>query len=158
MTIINVKEWMATKPEDLKDLITNSKINDLYELQEELESMKNELNTLKKVLNDAFDERFSKTASDSLDKEGKQFGTTHLYEDNYCVTVTMPKKVEWNQEELDSIMKVISEEDRRKYIKTTYDINEQKYLNHWPESLKNVVSSARNVIMGTPKYLIATKD
>lgn len=142
------------KEVEVKDL----PMHNLFALQEEIEAMNNELKSTKKILHDAFMERFSKKATANIRGEGREFGTTHLYEDNHCVTVTIPKKVEWDQEQLDSLMELISQEDRNKYFKITYDINEQKYLTHWPDNLKNIVNTARNISVGTPKFSIATKE
>lgn len=71
----------------------------------------------------------------------------------YAITADLPKKVVWDQNKLSELIHKIPEEDRQQYIKTSYGIDERKYV-AWPETLKQFFIDARTMQLGKAKFSI----
>lgn len=77
--------------------------------------------------------------------KGSAYGTVHVN----GITVTIPKKVTWDQAKLaDMYAKIkLGNENPGDYIKVSYDVSETKY-NAWPEAIRAAFDEARTVQPG----------
>lgn len=137
------------KTEDISKL----SIADLLSLQARLSSVLAEAKRHKTILDNALELKFSSRAKEALQADGRDTGTVHFVDDNYAITADMPKKVVWDQNKLSELIHKIPEKDRKQYIKTSYSIDERKYV-AWPETLKQFFSDARTVQLGKAKFSI----
>jgi len=137
------------KTEDISKLT----VSDLLSLQARLSSLLAETKRHKNILDNALELKFSDQAKAALQADGRDTGTAHFIEDNYAITADLPKKVVWDQNKLSELIDRIPAEDRKQYIKTSYSIDERKYV-AWPETLKKFFSDARTVQIGKAKFSI----
>jgi hypothetical protein len=84
-------------------------------------------------------------------------GTHHRPDGDYDVTITVPKRVEWEQARLASAIEVLRAqgEDPAEYVETKLSVKEGKY-NAWPASLQMMFEPARTVKAGKPSFEFRT--
>lgn len=90
---------------------------------------------------------------------GKDSGVIHLDDNGFKVTVTSPKRVEWNQRELKKIIAelVVRGFEVDDFVITSYKVAENKYKN-WSSSMQTIFSPARTVRVGDNKYVLSEID
>lgn len=90
---------------------------------------------------------------------GKEYGAINMNFDGVKVTETVPKKVEWKQEEMRDIFKRIMAfgDDPFNYIKLEFEVPEKMY-NAFPKQIKNIFDEARTVKAGKPSIKFETFD
>lgn len=98
--------------------------------------------------------KWSDRIKERLLEERKDTGTIHLYETGFDVKATIPKKVDWDTDQLDKVGRAMKPEDARHYIKTTHTVEEKKYESAPPE-IKAMLDKARTVKAGTVKIEIS---
>lgn len=93
-----------------------------------------------------------------LKAKPEPFGKVSLEEHGIEVSLTIPKKVIWDQDKLAEIYRLIKEsgDDPAEYIEVTYSVKESAYKN-LTEKRKTVIDQARTVKDGTPKIDIKQK-
>ena len=107
-------------------------------------------------LNTALDQRYAEQSAAIRRESGKDFGVCHLTDGPLRVTVELPKRVAWNQEQLASIAARIAAagESISDFIDVEYSVSESRYTN-WPSSLKEQFADARTVKPGKPSFRLA---
>lgn len=88
--------------------------------------------------------RFQTAAQNKLHQQGKDFGSTTLYDKDLKITVNFKKKVEWDQQKLVTILNSLDAETARHYADARYTVPENKYTAAPPE-IKSKLSDARTV-------------
>lgn len=81
-------------------------------------------------------------------------GTSHRTDGGYDIKVTVPKRVEWDQERIANAVATITDEwgeDPANYVDTKITVKESAY-NAWPPVLRDLFSPARTVKAGKPKF------
>ena len=141
---------------DVKQL-SQLEIYDLADLNEQIAKLVSHTKELKEKLEDALNLRFSETVQNKLHDENKDTGTTKFYENGFQITAEVPKKVAWDSEKIGEIIRTISEEKRKAIIKTTYVIDERKYMQLSPED-KQLFADARTVTPGKTKFRISIPE
>ncbi|MBQ3564698.1 MAG: sigma-70 family RNA polymerase sigma factor [Alphaproteobacteria bacterium] len=137
--------------------LSQLEIYDLADLNEQVAKLVNHTKEIKEKLEDALNLRFSETVQSKLHDENKDTGTTKFYESGFQIIAEVPKKVTWDSDKIDEIIKTISEEKRKAIIKTTHVIDERKYVQLSPED-KQLFADARTVTPGKTKFKISIPE
>lgn len=85
---------------------------------------------------------------------------THHYDDNgIAVTVTIPKRVKWDQEKLGAAVEQIRGwgENPADYVDTEIKVAERKY-DAWPPVIQKLFTPARTVETGKPTIKLAPAE
>lgn len=137
--------------------ISQFDVGELVGLNEEVANLVSHAKELKDKLDDAINLRFSDTVQNKLRSENKDTGSTKFFEGGYQISAEVPKKVTWDSEKIDEIIKNISEEKRKILVKTTYAIDERKYLKLSPED-QQLFADARTVTIGKTRFKISLPE
>ncbi len=141
---------------DIKEL-SQLEVHDLADLSDQISKLVSHAKELKEKFEDAMNLRFSETVQSKLRDENKDTGTAKIFENGFQITAEVPKKVTWDSEKIDEIIKNISEEKRAAIIKTTHVIDERKYAQLSPED-KELFADARTVTPGKTKFKISIPE
>ena len=147
MKNISVIETMNTKE------LSSLEVFDLADLSDQVAKLLSHAKELKEKLDDALNLRFSETVKENLRNENKDTGTTKFIDHGFQIVAEVPKKVTWDSQKMEEIIKTIPESHRRDYIKTTYSIDERRYANFSYE-YQQLFKSARTVTPGKTKFQI----
>ena len=148
MKNLSTIELLSTK--ELSELA----VYDLADLSEQMSHLVNHTKELKEKLEDALNLRFLEIAQNNLRSENRDTGTTKFIENGFQIVAEVPKKVTWDSEKIDEIIKNISDEKRKAIIKTTHVIDERKYQQLSPED-KTLFADARTITPGKAKFKIS---
>jgi len=87
-----------------------------------------------------------------------KLGTSHIEEGGVDVTVTIPKRVKWDQDKLNSAVETIKGwgENPADYVDIEIKVAERKY-DAWPPAIRDLFTPARTVETGKPKIDLAPK-
>ena len=87
---------------------------------------------------------------------GKDFGVVHLTDGPVRVTVEVPKRVSWDQEQLATIAQRIAAAGERveDYVNIEFSISESRF-NNWPPALREQFAAARTVKPGKTTFRLA---
>ena len=116
---------------------------------------KSELATLSAMLQAGLALRFEDAAKAQLMAQGKDTGTTHIFQDGFDVAVEIGKTVKWDQDKLAEITRRIAENggDPGEYVELKYSVSEPKFK-AWPENLRRPFEAARTLKPGKPKITL----
>ena len=116
---------------------------------------KSELATLSAMIQAGLTMRFEDAAKGQLMAQGKDTGTSHIFENGFDVAVEIGKTVKWDQGKLAEITRRIAENggDPEEYVDIKYSISEAKFK-AWPENLRRPFEAARTVKPGKPKITL----
>lgn len=83
-------------------------------------------------------------------------GTHHVTDGGYDVTVTIPKRVEWDQARIVEAVERLRGmgENPAEYVETKVSVKEASY-NAWPAALRDLFEPARTVKTGKPTFKLA---
>ncbi|AIF82031.1 hypothetical protein I862_07385 [endosymbiont of Acanthamoeba sp. UWC8] len=131
----------------------------LLKLIEEASMQLAKARTIKDWLQGALSLRYEEKARAKRLRIGKDTGTIRLDDEGISITCELPKKVEWDQNELFGIaLKLISEgKEVSEYLDCEYFIPEVKYQS-WPPEIKALFESARTIRTGKPSYKLSDTD
>lgn len=141
---------------DVKEL-SRLQVYDLADLCDQVSKLLSHAKELKEKLDDALNLRFSETIKDNLRRENKDTGTTKFIENGFQIVAEVPKKVTWDSQLMEEIIKTIPEAHRRDYIKTTYSIDERKYAYFTPE-YQQLFKPARTITPGKVRFKISIPE
>ncbi len=144
---LSVIETMNTKE------LSSLEVFDLADLCDQVAKLLSHAKELKAKLDDALNLRFSETVKKNLRLENKDTGTTKFTENGFQIVAEVPKKVTWDSQKIEEIIKTIPESHRRDYIKTTHSIDERIYSNFSYE-YQQLFKPARTVTPGKTKFQI----
>ena len=104
----------------------------------------------------ALDQRYAEQAHATRQASGRDFGVCHLTDESLRITVDLPKKVTWDQDQLSvTAARIAAAGDKAEdYIDAVYSIPESRF-NAWPPALKEQFAQARTVKPGKPSYRLA---
>lgn len=125
-------------------------------LQEEAEESVKAARDLGDWLNGAIAIRYGERAAAVRLAEGKESGTVRFDDGDCTVVADLPKKVDWDQTELATLVAAIRAEDGdpTEYVDTAYKVPERKYA-AWPRHIRTAFERARTVKTGKPTYRLA---
>ena len=113
---------------------------------------KSELATLSAMIQAGLTMRFEDAAKGQLMAQGRDTGTSHIFENGFDVAVEIGKTVKWDQSKLAEITRRIADNggDPEEYVDIKYSVSEAKFK-AWPENLRRPFEAARTVKPGKPK-------
>jgi len=128
-------------------------------LQAELAHATTQLKSAIARFNTALDVRYATRASDARRACGKDTGTVRLVDGDFTVVADLPKRIDWNQEQLARIAANIADsgEDPDEFIDTKLTVSERKY-GALPEAWRKGFEPARTVKTGTLKVTLEAGD
>lgn len=116
---------------------------------------KSELAALCAMIHAGLELRYADPAKAQLLAEGKDTGTTHIFDGEFDITVEVDKTVKWDQKQLATIFERIAANGDKpgQYIDLKYAVSEAKFK-AWPETLRQPFEAARTVTPGKPKFTL----
>ncbi|UAB76988.1 hypothetical protein INR77_09020 [Erythrobacter sp. SCSIO 43205] len=84
-------------------------------------------------------------------------GTSHRTDGDYDIKITVPKRVDWDQERLESAIATIRDEweaDPAEYVETKVSVKESKFQ-AWPAAVRDLFEPARTVKTGKPQFAVS---
>lgn len=152
MSLMTPEQAIATPVGQLADQPAEA----LFHLKEDAADL---LITAKAVVDHidrALDLKYSKRAQDLRLAAGKDTGVVHFDDGHVRITADLPRKVEWDQEQLADITRRITAngDDPVQYVDISYRVSETKF-GAWPETLKSAFASARTLKTGKPGFRLA---
>lgn len=81
-----------------------------------------------------------------------KIGTSHVEDGDVDVTVVIPKRVKWDQDQLNNAVETIKSwgENPADYVDIEIKVAERKY-DAWPPAIRDLFTPARTVETGKPK-------
>lgn len=129
----------------------------LMQLNQQLTELSGKVKTMKEKLDDGMNLRFAEVVKNNLRSESKDTGTTRFFDGAFQIIAEVPKKVTWDTEKMERILKQVPEEKRKSIIKTSYSIDERKYAEMSYE-YQQLFKDARTVTPGKTKFQITSGD
>lgn len=129
----------------------------LMQLNQQLAELSGKVKTMKEKLDDGMNLRFAEAVKNSLRSESKDTGTTRFFDGSHQIIAEVPKKVTWDAEKMERILKQVPEEKRQSIVKTSYSIDERKYAELSYE-YQMLFKDARTVTPGKTRFQITTGD
>jgi hypothetical protein len=102
--------------------------------------------------------RYEQRAIAARGAAGKDTGTVRFQDGDVEVTVDLPKRVEWDQEQLAQLAETIraSGEDPAEYLEVSLKVSERAYT-AWPERIRSAFAPARTVRTGRQTFKLTVK-
>jgi DNA-directed RNA polymerase specialized sigma24 family protein len=148
MKNLSIIETLSTKE------ISALEVYDLMDLSEQVAKLTNHAKELKEKLDDGLNLKFSEAVKNSLRSENKNTGTTKFFDGAFQITAEVPKKVTWDQEKMEELIKRVPDERRKAIVKITYAIEERKYA-ELPHEYQELFREARTITPGKTKFQIS---
>ncbi|BAE49951.1 hypothetical protein [Paramagnetospirillum magneticum] len=122
-------------------------------LQEEADAALRHAKAAKDLLDGALDRKYGPLATEYRRQDGKDTGTVRFDDGAVTVVADLPKKVEWDQEQLAATVERIraSGDDPAEYVDLAFKVSERKY-GAWPAHIRAAFESARTVKTGKPTF------
>lgn len=128
-------------------------------LQEDAEAALATAKTLKDWLDGAIALRYADRAARLRREQGKDTGTVRFADDDVTVVADLPKKAEWDQAQLATLIERIraAGDDPADYVEISYRVPERKYA-AWPARIREAFASARTVRAGKPTFTLSLTE
>jgi DNA-directed RNA polymerase specialized sigma24 family protein len=149
---VNMKNLSILEKSSAKE-ISELEICDLMDLSDQVAKLISHTKELKEKLEDGLNLRFSESVKNNLRSENKDTGTTRFFDGAFQIVAEVSKKVTWDAEKMEQIIKEIPEEKRKAIVKISYVIEERKY-SALPIPYKELFREARTVTPGKTKFQI----
>lgn len=103
----------------------------------------------------ALDQCYGEQARAALLDSGRDFGTAHINDGSLRIKFELPKKVSWNQKQLNEIAERIASSGEKidGYLDIKLSVPESRYTN-WPPALQQQFAAARTVEPGKPSFTL----
>ena len=124
-------------------------------LQREIAEAARQMRAVTARFNAALDVRYGARAAEARRACGKDTGTVRIADGNFTVVADLPKRVDWDQDQLAAMVERIraAGDDPSQYVDVTYKVPERKYA-AWPEAIRQGFEPARTVRPGVLKVEI----
>lgn len=128
-------------------------------LQEDAEEAAKGARHLADWLNGAIALRYGERAATARRAEGKNTGAVRFDDDEVTVVSELANKVDWDQDELTTLVAAIRAEDGdpTEYVDTVFRVSERKYA-AWPRHIRTAFERARTVKTGKPSFRLALRE
>ncbi|MBA4610728.1 hypothetical protein H1W37_03625 [Stappia taiwanensis] len=149
----------APTPDDLTGLdpaeIAQLPVDLLAILQREVDERLKQAKAAKARLDGALTIRYATRAAEMREAQEKDTGTVRFYDGDFIIVADLPKRVEWNQDQLAAMVERIrtAGDDPAQYVDVTYKVAERKYA-AWPDAIRAGFEPARTVRPGALKIEI----
>jgi len=96
--------------------------------------------------------RYAERAAEERQAAGKDTGTTRFDDGDFTIVADLPKRVDWDQDELTAMVERIRDagDDPAQYVDIAIKVPERKYA-AWPDAIRKGFEPARTVRTGTLK-------
>jgi DNA-directed RNA polymerase specialized sigma24 family protein len=153
---VNMKDLSLLENMSAKE-ISALNTSDLMDLNAQATEMSAKIKKIKEKLDDGMHLKFHDLVMTGLKMAAKDTGTIRFYEGTLQIVAEVPKKVTWNMEKMDEIVKRIPEDIRKTFVKTSYAIEERKYTS-LPSAYQDLFKEARTVTPGKIRFQISNGD
>ena len=128
-------------------------------LQEDAEAAVATAKTLKEWLEGAIALRYADRAATLRREQGKDTGTVRFADDDVMVVADLPKKAEWDQARLATLIERIRAggDDPADYVEISYRVPERKFA-AWPARIREAFAPARTVRTGKPTFTLSLME
>ncbi len=130
---------------------------DLHDLSFKISETADWIKNLKEKFELALSVKYENDAKNKLKEMNKDFGSTSLTKGEFCISVEMPKKVQWDQKILANIYEKMDHEMRDQIFKVTYTISEKEYAN-LTTTIIEALEPARTTSYGKTKITINKEE
>jgi hypothetical protein len=139
--------------------ITKLPAEQLALLQDDAAAALEAAKRVKDWLDGAIALRYAEQAAMLRQQQGKDTGTVRFEDGDVTVIADLPKKVEWDQQQIAALVERIREtgEDPADYVEISFKVPERKYT-AWPESIRAAFAPARTVRTGKPTFRLELKE
>jgi hypothetical protein len=149
MKNLSVLETMSAKE------ISALEVGDLMELNEQIVNLNAHVKEMREKLDDGLNLRFAESVKSNLRSDGKDTGTTRFFDGAFQIVAEVPKKIAWDNEQMEELVKRIPEERRKSLVKITYSIEERKY-SALPHEYQELFKEARTITPRKTKFQITS--
>ncbi len=126
---------------------------DLHDLSEKIAETHNWIKQLVEKFDMALVAKYSEEAKKKLHENGTDFGTCKLKRNGFVVSVQLPKKVQWNQEILETLYNRLDFDVRKEIFKVSFSIDEKQFAK-LGKIMTDAVTPARSTTYGKVKVSI----
>lgn len=125
-------------------------------LQQDIEENLRRAKMAKDWLDGALALKYGERAAALRREAGKDTGTIRLADGDITVIADLPKKIEWDQAQLTTLVERIRAggEDPAEYVSTELKVSERAFT-AWPESIRQLFAPARTVRTGKPTFRLS---
>ena len=124
-------------------------------LQRDIDERVARTKAAKARLDAALTVRYATRAAEERRAQAKDTGTVRFDDGDFTVVADLPKRVEWNQEQLAAMVERIGAagDEPAEYVDIAFKVPERKYA-AWPEAIRQGFEPARTVKTGALKVEI----
>jgi DNA-directed RNA polymerase specialized sigma24 family protein len=149
---VNMKNLSIIETLNTKE-ISQLEVYDLMDLSEQVAKLISHAKELKEKLEDGLNLKFSEAVKNNLHSENKDTGTTRFFDGAFQIIAEVSKKVTWDQEKMEELIKCVPDERRKAIVKISYAIEERKYA-ELPHEYQELFREARTITPGKTKFQI----
>jgi hypothetical protein len=122
-------------------------------LQEEVDEALKAARALADRLGSAIALRYAEREAEARRAPAKETGTIRIEDGEVTVVIDLPKKVDWNQDQLAEVVERIraAGEDPAEYVDVAIKVPERKFT-AWPPAIRSAFEAARTVRTGKPTF------
>jgi hypothetical protein len=122
----------------------------LAAMQREIGTASKQMKTVSARFNAALEMRYAPRAAEERRISGKDTGTVRFEDADCTIVVDLPKRVDWDQAKLGSMVAriIAAGDDPAQYVDIAYKVPERKYC-AWPDAIREGFEPARTVRPGT---------
>ena len=146
--------------ETIRDLdfteIADFSPEELFAVRLEATTLLTAVKQLVDKIDQALERKYAEPAQILRRAQGKDTGVVHFDDGTVRITAELPKKVEWDQQQLAAIVHKIaaSGDNPAAYVETTYRVSETHY-HAWDAPIQRVFTPARTVKTGKASFRLA---
>ena len=128
-------------------------------LQRDVDERMARTKAAKARLDGALTVRYATRAAEIRQAAGKDTGTIRLIDGDFTVVADLPKRVDWDQDRLASMVERIraAGDDPAQYVDISFKVPKRKYA-AWPDAIRAGFEPARTVLPGTLKIEIGSQE
>ena len=133
---------------------------ELARLQQEADEALRKAKITVAWLDGALSQKYAERAKSARADAEKDFGVARFVDGEVTVVADLPKKVEWNQRDLEGLVERIKAEgeDPRDYVEVSLKVAERNYTS-WPKHIRSLFEPSRTVRAGKETFeLIVEKE
>lgn len=150
-------------PSDIVAMSVNQLAQLSPEQKQEIDTNLNEalawLKQIRAKFDTALEQSYGEQARKALADSGRDVGTTYITDGALRIKFELPKRVSWDQQQLNAIAEriVAAGDPIHDYMDIDLSVSEARF-NNWPETLKEQFAPARSVKPGKAKFLLTIAD
>ncbi|CAK0772116.1 conserved hypothetical protein [Gammaproteobacteria bacterium] len=153
-------QTLSIYPEGLASLsvgqLAHLPANQLAEVYNNLDQLATWLKKTRAKVDAALEQRYGESCRTALLQSGRDFGITHIQDEEIQVSYDLPKRVSWDQAKLAVIAKNLAASGERleDYIDVELSVSESRYK-AWPSRIQEQFTPARTVKPGKVSIKLA---